>query len=198
MISVAVAPSSASRVAKVCRSACTRAPRARRSFKPAQRNVAPTRYCSPAALQRLAAGVDEQCGAPGEMPVREVGAAGGQVGVEDRLQRRLDRHRAGPAALPYVLDDATVNRVLEVFSGPAEDLWLFEEQVRRWAALDLGATQRRGVQALRAKVERLREATTAVLALAAQLREGTIERVLAKSDIELGLDALLDQRRRQS
>jgi hypothetical protein len=73
-----------------------------------------------------------------------------------------------------------VNRVLEVFSGPAEDLWLFEEQVRRWAALDLGATQRRGVQALRAKVERLREATTAVLALAAQLREGTIERVLAK------------------
>jgi hypothetical protein len=37
----------------------------------------------------------------------------------------------------------------------------------------------------------LRDATTAVLTLSREIRKGTIERVMGKSDIELGLEALL-------
>jgi hypothetical protein len=37
----------------------------------------------------------------------------------------------------------------------------------------------------------LRQVTTEVLALAAELRKGTIDRIIAMSDLELGLQALL-------
>ena len=40
----------------------------------------------------------------------------------------------------------------------------------------------------------LRAVTADVLALASELRKGTIERVLAMSDVELGLHALLTNR----
>jgi hypothetical protein len=37
----------------------------------------------------------------------------------------------------------------------------------------------------------LRQVTTEVLALAAELRKGTIDRIMAMSDLELGMQALL-------
>jgi hypothetical protein len=33
---------------------------------------------------------------------------------------------------PFVLDDYTVGRVIEVFTTQQGDLWLFDEQLRRW------------------------------------------------------------------
>lgn len=42
--------------------------------------------------------------------------------------------------------------------------------------------------------KRLRTAITDVLALARELRKGTIERVINMSDVELGLQALLGSR----
>ena len=42
--------------------------------------------------------------------------------------------------------------------------------------------------------QQLRIVTTDVLALARELRKGTIERVLGMSDLELGLQALLENR----
>ena len=32
---------------------------------------------------------------------------------------------------PHVLDDATVNRVLQVYTTQQNDLWLYEEQLKR-------------------------------------------------------------------
>ncbi|MEU7457562.1 hypothetical protein [Streptosporangium roseum] len=93
---------------------------------------------------------------------------------------------------PYVLDDATVARVKKVFTQTAADNeQLFAEQGRRWAALDLSAEQRRGVERYVALVEQMQAETTAILALADELAKGTIETVLAKSDLELGIEALL-------
>ena len=45
--------------------------------------------------------------------------------------------------------------------------------------------------ALAGQRERLRAVLTNILALAEELQQGTIERVLAKSDLELGIEALL-------
>jgi hypothetical protein len=44
---------------------------------------------------------------------------------------------------------------------------------------------------LTAQVLAIRERITAILALAEELKKGTIESVLAKSDLDLGLEALL-------
>jgi hypothetical protein len=92
---------------------------------------------------------------------------------------------------PYVLDDATVHRVLQVYTAQQNDLWLYEEQLRRWGTLSLTAAQRQEVERLVGQLARLRQVIAANLALAKELQGGTIEQVLSKSDAELGLEFLL-------
>jgi len=90
------------------------------------------------------------------------------------------------APKPHVLDDYTVGRVFEVFGSQKNDLWLFEEQLARWKMDKLSVGQRH-------EVDRLTEQVGRCLSLAEELKEGTIEKVLAKSDLELGLEFLLSK-----
>ena len=94
-------------------------------------------------------------------------------------------------AKPHVLDNYTVGRVTEVFTVQKNDLWLFDEQLKRWAAQSLIPRQRQEVQRLTGQMATLRQVITDILALADELKKGTIEQVLGKSDEELGLDVLL-------
>ena len=81
---------------------------------------------------------------------------------------------------PYVLDDRTVERVVSVFTAQRDDLWLFEEQLRRWSEQGLGAEQRREVSRLSHQLESLRQVIVEILTLAENLKHGTIERVLSR------------------
>jgi hypothetical protein len=96
---------------------------------------------------------------------------------------------------PHVLDDYTVSRVAKVFTEQSNDLWLYEEQLARWKKDELTATQRREVERLDEQLTRLREAIASILSLAEELKSGTIESVLAKSDIELALEVLSGKRK---
>lgn len=96
---------------------------------------------------------------------------------------------------PHVFDDATVNRVDAVYGETAEMLPVFDEQLRRWGESALTPPQRAEVGRLFEQVAALRGMVEEVLALSAEIRKGTIDRVLAKSDLELGLDALRRARR---
>jgi hypothetical protein len=96
---------------------------------------------------------------------------------------------------PHVLDDCTVHRVTKVYSDQAEDLLLYEEQLSRWKSLNLDTPQRQEVDRLAAQVPTIRERITAILALAEELKKGTIETVLAKSDFEIGMEFLLGKRK---
>ena len=96
---------------------------------------------------------------------------------------------------PHVLDDYTVGRVTSVFTQQANDLWLYEEQLARWKKDALTATERQEVDRLVGQMTNLREAITAILTLAAELKRGTIESVLAKSDVEIALEILSGQRK---
>ena len=62
---------------------------------------------------------------------------------------------------------------------------------KRWGTLSLTAVQRKEVERLVSQLARLRQVIAANLALAKELQGGTIERVLGKSDAELGLEFLL-------
>ena len=92
---------------------------------------------------------------------------------------------------PFVLDNYTVGRVIEVFTTQQGDLWLFDEQLRRWERGNLTTAQRQEVERLASQMLQLHEVVSAILRLAEQLKERTIEKVLAKSDVELGLETLL-------
>ncbi len=92
---------------------------------------------------------------------------------------------------PFVLDDYTVGRVIEVFTTQQGDLGLFDEQLRRWERGPLTNAQRQEIERLAGQMLQLHEVIGAILRLAEQLKERTIEKVLAKSDVELGVETLL-------
>lgn len=96
---------------------------------------------------------------------------------------------------PYVLDDHTVGRVIQVFTQQKTDLPLYQGQLSHWMAGDLNASQRREVERLQGCVTKLQELAESILSLAEELKQGTIESVLRKSDLELGLEFLLGKRK---
>ncbi len=100
-------------------------------------------------------------------------------------------------AKPHVLDNYTVGRVTEVYTVQKNDLWLFEEQLKRWTEQSLTPRQRTEVQRLMGQMAKLRQVITDILALADELKQGTIEQVLGTSDEELGLDFLRRHRSEQ-
>ena len=115
--------------------------------------------------------------------------------IDGMLAAAQDQYEAMlPAkAKPHVLDNYTVNRVKRVFTDQQHDLRLFDEQLTRWSKESLSAQQRVEVERLQAQLKKLREQITAILELADDLEKGTIEKVMAKSDAELGLEFLLGQ-----
>src|SRR4051812_24365393 len=68
---------------------------------------------------------------------------------------------------------------------------IYAEQIRRWRAEGPSAAQRRELGRLEEQNRRLRQVTTDVLALARELRNGASNRIMAMSDLELGLQAIL-------
>jgi hypothetical protein len=92
---------------------------------------------------------------------------------------------------PHVLDDYTIGRVIEVYTEQARDVGLYAEQLSRWSRLNLMSSQRQEVARLSQEIPRIRKRISAILALAAELKGDTIETVLGKSDLEVGLEFLL-------
>ncbi len=92
---------------------------------------------------------------------------------------------------PYVLDDATVERSIKLHTEQRDFLGVFAEQLARWRNEYPLDAQRRELDRLEGQLECLRAVLTDILQLAEELKQGTIERVLAKSDLELGIEAML-------
>ena len=103
---------------------------------------------------------------------------------------------------PYRVDEAALARARRVFTEQAEDVELYAEQLQRWQAASLSPAQRHEVEHLAGQVDEWRREVAAILELADELQANTIEALLRKSDLEVGLEALLGhephrRRRRQ-
>jgi len=81
--------------------------------------------------------------------------------------------------------------VIAAFTTQRNDFSLFDQQLQRWVALPLSDQQRREVERLVEQMRLLRENNEQVLTLARELSKGTIDKVMAKSDVELGLEMLM-------
>ncbi len=90
-----------------------------------------------------------------------------------------------------LVDDSTLGRVITVFTAQKKDLWLFEEQLQRWRAEDLTMIQRAEIERLTRQMRNLHEGINAVLVLADELKEDTIEKVLQKGDAKRSLEMLI-------
>jgi len=109
----------------------------------------------------------------------------------DRRAFRILRRSSSQAARPYLLDDATVERLLRTYSETEADLWLYDTQLDRWARQARTIDQRREVARPQAQMICLRDVVGQILALGARLKTQTIEALLAKSDLDVAVEHLL-------
>jgi len=93
---------------------------------------------------------------------------------------------------PYVLDDAMIARIFKVYTEQSEFTWVFEAQLAKWLQEEhLPPFQEIKIKRLQGQVEQWKQWLKIILELAEVLKHGTIEKALAKDDLELGIEALL-------
>jgi hypothetical protein len=91
---------------------------------------------------------------------------------------------------PHVLDDSIIERVERMHTERIEYLDLFAGQLARWRKQSPTSTQTLEIARLTQALGALTQINTNTLNLAAKLKEGTIDKILTKDDIELGLELL--------
>ena len=96
---------------------------------------------------------------------------------------------------PHVMDDATINRVYDGYGTQLEDLWLYEEQLRRFGKDKTSAEQGREIDRLTSQLMKLRSTLTDCLKLADEISEGTINKIIAMDDMQLAFEVLSGKRK---
>ena len=96
---------------------------------------------------------------------------------------------------PHVLDDALVDRVIQVYTTQAENVAIFSQQLTRWKKEDLMPAQEQEINLLSEQLQQLRELEAKILSLAEKLKQGTIDSILRKSDVELAMEVLSGKRK---
>ena len=93
---------------------------------------------------------------------------------------------------PHVLDDETVERIERLYNERADEfLDYFDEQLVRWRGQSPHNMQSLEIARLTQVLSELKRLNDQILNLAAELKKGTINRILEKSDAELGLEFLM-------
>ncbi|HDR6245958.1 TPA: hypothetical protein QCU24_003741 [Bacillus cereus] len=92
---------------------------------------------------------------------------------------------------PYVLNDTTIQRTIHVYTEQLEFVWIFEEQLSKWKKEErLTPIEQSEIKRLQGQVQQLHIILTGILALTEKLKEGTYEKVMGKSDWQLGIESL--------
>ncbi|MBW9158665.1 hypothetical protein [Clostridium tagluense] len=90
---------------------------------------------------------------------------------------------------PYVLNDEIVERVIKVFSEQLDFICLYENQISKWHDEESLTTKLESdIAKSQMQLQDLRTVIPNILALADKLKNGTIEKVIGKSDLELGME----------
>jgi hypothetical protein len=130
---------------------------------------------------------DDPRGEPDWHPVTAVTTMlTGQLAANRGQLELLERARREP----WLLDDATVDHIKKVFGVQRDDMWLWEENDRRWQALDLDTATRTKAGEYMSLTAQFATTSTEVLALVGELASGTINKVMVKSDLELDIEAI--------
>ncbi|MBF0234025.1 MAG: hypothetical protein HQK65_13455 [Desulfamplus sp.] len=115
------------------------------------------------------------------------------VGLEDAeetLQGFAEKHR-----LP-VFDDHTVKRMFNAYTEQKELLGIYDTQLKIWqeSQCQIKQEQATEISRLQGQMVKLKKVNGKLLSITAQLQGNTIETVMGKSDVELGLEVLLGKR----
>ncbi|MCB2299475.1 hypothetical protein LGL55_23035 [Clostridium tagluense] len=89
------------------------------------------------------------------------------------------------------MNDAIVKRVINVFSEQLDFICLYENQMSKWHDKETLTTKLKSDFArFQSHLQELSTVIPNILALADELKSGSIENIMGKSDLELGLEFL--------
>ncbi|HFK1409477.1 hypothetical protein ABE44_28625 [Bacillus thuringiensis] len=89
---------------------------------------------------------------------------------------------------PHVLNDAIIQRTIHVYTEQLEFVWIFEEQLSKWKKEErLTPIEQSEIERLQGQVQQLHSILTDILAITEKLKDETYEKVMAKSDLQLGI-----------
>ncbi|MDI6534725.1 hypothetical protein [Bacillus mycoides] len=92
---------------------------------------------------------------------------------------------------PHVLNDAIIQRTIHIYTEQLEFVWIFEEQLSKWKKEErLTPIEQSEIERLQGQVQQLHHILIDILTLTEKLKEGTYEKVMSKSDWELGMESL--------
>ncbi|MEK4503968.1 hypothetical protein [Bacillus sp. FSL R12-0069] len=92
---------------------------------------------------------------------------------------------------PHVLNDAIIQRTIRVYTEQLEFVWIFKEQLSKWIKEErLTPVEQSEIERLQGQVQQLHSILTDILAITEKLKDGTYEKVMAKSDLQLGIESL--------
>ena len=125
---------------------------------------------------------------PNWQPIKNLpmitGMIDGQVSEAQSQYKNLLEARETPC----ILDDYTVNRVIEAFKEQQEFIWIYEKQLSIWKGEKLSIALMDEITRLQVQVGKWNKALADILTLAEELKSGTIEKKMAKSNLELGME----------
>ena len=91
---------------------------------------------------------------------------------------------------PYSVDDATIAHAERVYTEQGQFLGIYAEQCQRWQQSTSSPRQQQALSHLASIVAQTTAINIAILALLPELKDVTIERLMQKSDLDLGIEAL--------
>ena len=92
---------------------------------------------------------------------------------------------------PHVLDDATLNRVFDLYDKQLDDQRYFVEQFSRWKQGHLSNAETKEVDRLIKQSATLKDVNEEILKIAQSIKHETIDQILAMDDVELAVAMLL-------
>ena len=94
---------------------------------------------------------------------------------------------------PHVFDDALVERMLNIYESKLEMYSVYEQQAQIWKNDANADKHKESIEHIAETVQKLKLYGEKIYNLTKEISEGTIDKVLQKSDAELGLEELLKQ-----
>ncbi|MEH6891629.1 hypothetical protein V7024_18465 [Bacillus sp. JJ864] len=109
--------------------------------------------------------------------------------LEDAQEQYTRLLEAQPT--PHILDDYTIHRTIQVYTDQLEFVPIYKTQLKKWQ-LEAHTTsiQQSEIKRLQEQMKKWENILNSILHLASELKEGTIENMLSKSDWELGIQGL--------
>lgn len=110
-------------------------------------------------------------------------------GMLESSQEQLETFRESRTR-PHVLDDDTVTRSIKLYKAQNADTQLFLNQCNHWRKQSSTPSQLADIEKIESRTRALLTCNEEILGILDEIKDKTIDKILARDDAQLGLEFL--------